>query len=149
MQKILSSVKKILPKDIKTVNLLLYISLLIFCFMFSQQRDLFHTSSSSYAYLNGHITDFYDYNKPLVDGNDYLTIIYAIFAIWNLPLKLFGLTHNVAATGVMLSIPELIWTKLLLVIFYFASAFVIYKISKQITNNVDNSKIVSIGQLKR
>ena len=117
--------------------------------MFSQHVDLFHTSSSSYAYLNGHITDFYDYNKPLVDGNDYLPIIYAIFAIWNLPLKLFGLTHNVAATGVMLSIPELIWTKLLLVIFYFASAFVIYKISKQITNNVDNSKIVSIGQLKR
>jgi Gpi18-like mannosyltransferase len=112
--------------------------------MFSQHVDLFHTSSSSYAYLNGHITDFYDYNKPLVDGNDYLPIIYAIFAIWNLPLKLFGLTHNVAATGVMLSIPELIWTKLLLVIFYFASAFVIYKISKQITNNVDNSKIVSI-----
>lgn len=149
MSKMLRSIKRILPTNIKTPYMFLYFGLLLFCFLFSQQVDLFHTSSSSYAYLNGHITDFYDYNKPLVDGNDYLPIIYAIFAIWNLPLKLFGLTHNVAATGVMLSIPELIWTKLLLVIFYFASAFVIYKISKQITNNVDNSKIVSIGQLKR
>lgn len=144
MLKILSSVRKILPKNIKTTYIFLYFGLLLLCFLLFQHGDLFHTSSSSYAYLKGHFTDFYDYNKTLVSGNDYLPLLYIIFAIWNLPLKLLGLTHDVAANGVLLSIPELIWTKLLLVVFYFASAYVIYKISRHITNNSDNSKIISI-----
>jgi hypothetical protein len=94
--------------------------------------------------LNGHITDFYDYNKPLVDGNDYLPLMYIIFAIWNLPLKILGLTHDVETYGIWLNIPELIWTKLLLVVFYFASAYIMYKICRYITNDEDNSKIISM-----
>lgn len=144
MSKMLRSIKRILPTNIKTPYMFLYFGLLLFCFLFSQQGDLFHTSSSSYAYLNGHITDFYDYNKPLVDGNDYLPLMYIIFAIWNLPLKILGLTHDVETYGIWLNIPELIWTKLLLVVFYFASAYIMYKICRYITNDEDNSKIISI-----
>jgi hypothetical protein len=45
---------------------------LIVCFVAFKQSDLTHTYTSSYAYLHGHVWDFYEYNKTIVTGNDYL-----------------------------------------------------------------------------
>lgn len=39
-----------------------YFVLVSACFLLFQQPDLYHASTSSYAYLHGHIADFYDYN---------------------------------------------------------------------------------------
>jgi len=116
---IIEKIKKLLPNGLNIIDLLAFFLVLAFCFILFQHGDLFYTSSSSYAYLHGHIFNFYDYNKTAVGRDDYLPLIYVIFAAWNMPLKLLGLMHDVASAGTYLTIVELVWTKLLLVAFYF------------------------------
>lgn len=135
--KILHYIKEIISDKRKLIAFVLYIALLMFCFLTFQHVDLFHTSSSSYAYLKGHFIDFYDYNKKVIGGNDYYALMYIIFAIWNIPLKIFGLMHN-TANGLVLSPIELFWTKMLLVVFFFATVKVIYNIAKLILNEKSN-----------
>jgi len=114
-----------------------YILVLTLCFLLFQQGDLAHTTVSSYAYLNGHFADFYEYNKKYMGGNDYLPLLYVIFAIWNIPLHLFGLTGSV---GGGLSPIENVWAKLLLVVFFFATVKVLAKISETIADDVDGTR---------
>jgi hypothetical protein len=145
MNKLTDKIKRILPEDFTLLDIALYVLVLASCYVLFQQTDLFHTSSTSYGYLNGHITDFYDYNNKLVSGWEYyLPLIYILFAIWNIPLKLFGLMHDVAASGITLSIPELAWSKLLIVIFYFATAYVIFLIAKSISGQSQKAKYVAV-----
>ncbi len=66
--------------------------------------------------------------------NNYLPIFYWIFALWNWPLKLAGLIPEVTRTTWILSNPiQTIWSKLLLVIFFFGSVNQVGKIAAQIT----------------
>lgn len=105
---------------------------LALCFLLFKQSDLTHTNASSFAYLHGHIWDFYDYNKIRTGGNDYLPIFYLIFALWNFPLKLLGLVPEISIeTWMYPTIIQTIWSKLLLAIFFFASVNLIGKISNQ------------------
>lgn len=104
--------------------------------------DIYHTATSSYAYLEGHLFDFYAYNKNIMHGNDYLPLIYLIFAAWNLPLHLLGLTTipiEPTHSTLLLSLPsspiEMMWWKLLMVLFYLGSINTIYKIAKHINVN--------------
>ena len=116
-----------------------YLFVLALSFLLFQQGDLSHTAASSYAYLNGHFADFYDYNKKYMGGNDYLPLIYVIFAIWNIPLHLFGLNSSMGGMGALLPIElaiEIAWAKLLLVAFFFAAAKVLAKISGVIGEGV-------------
>jgi Gpi18-like mannosyltransferase len=146
MNKITDKVKRILPDNLSLFDFILYVFVVTSCYILFQQTDLFHTSSSSYAYLNGHIADYYDYNNKIIAGEDpfYLPLIYIIFAIWNIPLKLFGLMHDVSVSGVTLSIVELAWTKLLIVIFYFATAFVIFLMGKSISGQSQKAKYIAV-----
>ena len=118
------------------------------CFLLFQQFDLFHTFISSYAYLGGHFVDFYDFNKQAVGGNDYLPLIYIFFAIWNLPLYFLDLIPSV--TNITLNVDELphqlqkidltlqlAWSKLLIVILFFASAQVLGKISIELKKDCE------------
>ena len=116
-----------------------YLLLLGACFLLFQQLDLYWTSASSYAYLNGHIADFYDHNKPLVRVNDYLPLVYAIFAAWNLPLKVLGLMSDISADGappgaafLVLTPLEVAWTKLLVVVAFAACVVWVKKIATSI-----------------
>jgi hypothetical protein len=103
------------------------------------QEDLIHTALSSYAYLQGHITDFYEYNKLYLRGNDYLPTLYLIFALWNIPLHLLGLASyptlevfNGLHWNLLMQSPtaiEIAWWKTLLALFYIGSAIVIHKIA--------------------
>lgn len=137
--------KRILPEGLNVSDLILYVLVIAGCYLLFQQADLFNTSSSSYAYLNGHIRDFYDYNNTVIPGEGaYLPLIYIIFAIWNLPLKLFGVMHNVAANGILLNVAELAWTKLLIVVFYFAAAYVIFLIGKTLTGQSQKAKYLAV-----
>jgi hypothetical protein len=146
MNKITDKVKRILPDDLSFLDLILYVFVVTSCYVLFQQTDLFHTSSSSYAYLNGHIADYYDYNNQIIAGEDpfYLPLVYILFAIWNIPLKLLGLLHDVATSGITLSVPELAWTKLLIVIFYFATAYIIFLIAKSISGQSQKAKIIAV-----
>lgn len=110
---------------------IIYIGTILFLFFtFQQGGDLKHTSISSYAYLNGHVIDFYDYNKNIVKFNDYLPLIYILFAIWNSPLKIFGLIHEENYKNLQLTMIEQLWTKTFLVLSFFVVGFILFKIGQ-------------------
>lgn len=105
------------------LNFALYLLALVLCIFIFKQSDLTHTYTSSYAYLFGHVSDFYDYNQPFMVRNDYLPLMYAIFALWNLPLKFLGLLTPAEMGDAVwkISTPiEILWSKLMLAAFFFA-----------------------------
>ena len=95
------------------------------CFITYQHGDIRHTGGSSIAYLNGHFLDFYEYNREKLGGDAYLPTTYIIFAIWNIPLRLFNIVTEPAME--VRTIARM-WYKLGSTMFYFASAYLIYKI---------------------
>lgn len=126
-------------------RLYFFLAILVFCFLVFQQADLFHTAISSYAYLNGHMLDFYDFNKLHLEYNHYLPMIYVFFAIWNIPLSILGLTSpangsNFAFESLIFpsSAIEIIWWKLLLVLFFCGSVYLVSAISKKINHLLVN-----------
>lgn len=105
---------------------------IVICFLFFLQQDLIHTATSSYAYLQGHIFDFYEYNKMLLGGNDYLPTLYVIFSIWNMPIHFLDLTSLQTLSHFQLDLAtpfEIAWWKTLLAFFYAGSTILIYKIA--------------------
>jgi hypothetical protein len=112
-----------------------YVISVMLCFLIFKQSDLTHTYTSSYAYLSGHILDFYDYNKPYMGRNDYLPLMYVIFALWNLPLELLGLLTpaDLGEATWQLSTPlEILWSKLMLSTFFLGCVILLAKISRLI-----------------
>lgn len=120
--------------------MLAYLMILLISFFCFQQGDLIHTFKSSYAYLGGHIHDFYDHNKSIMGFNDYLPLLYIIFAIWNLPLLFLGLIpHQSEFSTADLSV-HLFWSKFLLIIFFVSSACILAKIAKIIRSRGEISQ---------
>ena len=125
--------------SLSAFQIILSLITIAICFLFFLQGDLIHTALSSYAYLQGHITDFYEYNKLYLGGNDYLPTLYLIFALWNIPLHLLGLAtyptleiFNELHWNLLMQSPtaiEIAWWKTLLALFYIGSAIVIHKIA--------------------
>ena len=145
MNRVADQIKRILPDHFSVFDFVLYVLVVASCYVLFQQTDLFHTSSTSYAYLNGHFADFYEYNNRYVPGwQYYLPLVYIIFAIWNIPLKLLGLMHDIAVSGITLSVAELAWSKFLIVIFYFATAYVIFLIGKSISGQSQKAKSLAV-----
>lgn len=105
---------------------IIFIVLSILCSLCFIQGDILHTAGSSFAYLNGHIWDFYEYNQKHFTVNNYYPSTYILFAIWNIPIKLMGL-YPVPTTVV--SLATIMWFKLLPVCFYLYSAILVYKIA--------------------
>ena len=81
-------------KNIKILNIIwvIFFSILaILCFVsFQYSYDLSHTIACTYALLNGHIKDFYDFCMEQYQEINYMPTTYLVFAIWNLPLKILG-----------------------------------------------------------
>lgn len=124
-----------------TFAVLLFILTLLFVVPVYNQGDLNHTVVSSYAYLKGHLFDFYDFNQPFMWGNDYLPLLYGIFALWMAPYFFLGFPVASEISGPVVLAPgdiavlfpaEILWAKLLLVLFFLASVFLVYKIAKLI-----------------
>ena len=129
-----------LPLGLNIWHLFFYFFTLIICFLFFNQGDLNHTVRSSYAFLNGHIIDFYDYNKTIVYENNYLPVIYIIFAIWNLPVYYLGLTSNLSNGPMFLNTVELVWSKLLIALFFAGTIFLLNKCTELLSENKPNKK---------
>lgn len=111
--------------EIGVLDYFIFCVFAFFCFFSFQQGDILHTGGSSISYLNGHIWDFYDWNSKYLTLDAYMPSTYIIFAIWNVPLKLFGLMSEptmTVPTGVLM------WYKLLPTALYFLSGYLIYKI---------------------
>lgn len=129
---------------LSALRIFVYCVALVLCFFIFKQNDLTITYTSSYAYLQGHFLDFYDYNQPIVDRNDYLPLTYILFAIWNIPLKVLGLlTPTDMGVGVWLksSPVEILWSKLLIVCIFFACVFLLEKISTLIAPKLTNTPL--------
>jgi hypothetical protein len=96
------------------------------------QGDLTHTVLSSYGYLQGHIIDFYDYNLTFVGGNDYLPILYVVFAAWMAPFYFLGMPIASEFGALTLFPGEILWAKGLLVLFFVLSVRILYRIARLI-----------------
>ena len=110
------------------------------CFLLFQQGDILHTGGSSFAYLNGHVLDFYEYNAtvPDVQVNNYLPTTYILFALWNLPLKLLGVVTEVTQK---VGLFACMWYKLLPTLFFLGSSVIIYHIAKKMGMGEAKSKL--------
>jgi hypothetical protein len=132
------------------LKLLIYWTILILSFLLFQHPDLYHTATSSYAFLEGHFIDFYDYNKSVMEFTHYLPIIYLLYAIWNLPIYLLDFTtspEKVNFSWVPLNLPsapiEIIWWKILLIFLFFSSVHILGKISEFIEGDKNTSKFLA------
>lgn len=98
-----------------------------------------HTGGSSFAYLSGHIWDFYEVNLRSIGGNNYLPSTYILYTIWNAPLKIMNVI-----SGPTFDVGYIIfWYKLLPVVFLFGSAIIIYKIGVLLGLNNHNAFILT------
>ena len=126
--------------------------LFLFCFLSYESRDLFHTAGCSYGYLDGHFHDFYDYLAEfgMGENNDpglhaaYLPTVYLLFAVWNLPMKLFGVVPQATA---MLSLPAILWAKLLPTLVYLGCGFVVYLISDTLGFGKRKAKLAAFASV--
>lgn len=129
-------------KMFKALPYIVYFTIAIFCFfMFYFDWDVRQTAASAFGLLEGHILDFYDYCwniEGLAHGTIYEIVIYIIFALWNIPLYIFGVRPNGAELGVFASL----WNKLLLVIVFFACGFLLKAIAKKMELSEKRNKSV-------
>ena len=118
-------------KNISVIDWVLLFLLTGTCFFFFMQGDMLHTGGSSFAYLNGHIFDFYEYNLKTLGADNYMPTTYILFAIWNIPMRLF-VTQTADFDAPIL---VRLWYKLFTTIFYILIGFIIYKILRE--KNID------------
>lgn len=112
-------------KEIIILGVIILLTSTWFCFV----SDLQHTAGCSLAYLNGHIWDFYDYN---INGVGMATIvyyptIYILFAIWNIPLKILGITSINGNSPVIMFYEKMLGYVFLCFMFY-----LVYKIASMV-----------------
>jgi hypothetical protein len=119
-------VGEIVDKDFGIVDYIVMAALFLLCFFCFMQGDIMVTGNRSFL-MHTNLLDFYDacYEWTQDYGANYLPSTFLLFAVWNLPLRLFG---RVPADVMTNAAFNNLWYKLLPVLFYFASAILIYKI---------------------
>ena len=111
------------------------LSMLLFC----DAESLVQTSGASFGYLNRRFLDFYEYGRECgIRELSYMPLIYVIYAVWNLPLKLTFLVRY--------PMPEvpffiLVWYKLLPILLYLGCAYLVYKIACEIGMGKKKAKL--------
>lgn len=128
-----------IEKPLGLYDYIVFAVLAIVCFLSFQQGDIMHTAGSSYGLLQGHILDYYDwvaYEYNIWDS--YMPSTYFLFAIWNIPMKLFGI---VVEPEQFADFWVIMWYKLLPTLFYIGSAVLVYKIALQIGMGSGKSKL--------
>lgn len=127
---IIIKLKRILSKNwIKWVLLILILLLAYVTFLY---EDVAHTIDNSITFakaiFNGRILDFYELSAEFAQtryGANYSTLIYALFAIWNLPIwALSGVVGENFLTWWL----GLLWGKTFIVATTLATTYLIYKI---------------------
>ena len=131
---------------------LILAALMLFCFISYEMRDLYHTAGCSYGFLDGHFLDFYDYLSEQGIAEDgtvglhasYLPTVYLIFAIWNLPMKIFGIVPHATA---QLPTVAMLWAKVLPCLAFIAGAYVVFLITQELGFGVRRGKLVFYAYL--
>ncbi len=110
------------------VPYLIFAVFALICYVFFCYHDILITAHHSYGYLDGRFLDYYTASHEMdgTYGSNYFPLTFIFFAIWNLPLKLFGFAPSFFGDwGVVFAL----WNKLLPVLFLFASACVMYRLA--------------------
>lgn len=133
-------------KPLKKIDYIIFAIFGIVCFLTFQQGDIMHTAGCSYGYLQGHFWDFYEWDAYQYNmWASYMPSTYLVFALWNIPIKLLGIVtcpeRFAANTAVLM------WYKLLPVLLYLASGYLIYKISMVIGMGGKKSRLCAYAFL--
>lgn len=105
--------------------------LLLFCYFSFFQSDIYVSGWNSLNYLFGNPLEFYDNCKKIQGQDNFFTAnypptLFAIFAIWLYPFKLFGLIKSPFYFS-----PYLVyWLKLLTSLVYIATGLLFYQITQ-------------------
>lgn len=127
--------------DFTIVDYVVISIVLVVCFFSFQQGDILHTAGSSFAILNGHLLDFYEYNAAGGLPDAYMISTYIVFAVWNIPLRIMGLGE---IPTMAFPTYALMWFKLLPVLFYIACGYLVYLIALEIGFKKNVSKACMI-----
>ena len=105
--------------------------LLVFCFFSFFQGDIYVTGWNSLNYLFGNPLDFYENCKKFQGAGklamaNYPPSIFAVFAAWLYPFKLFGLIKSPAYFPLYL----VYWLKLLTSLIYLATGYIFYQVTQ-------------------
>ena len=72
------------------INYLFYFYCSVFFILFVHP-DLVHTSIASNTLFSTSLSNFYDLNKSIIGESSYFPLLYLLFSIWHLPLKILGI----------------------------------------------------------
>ncbi|QNM10223.1 hypothetical protein [Wansuia hejianensis] len=116
-------------RDWDKFDLIFMAVVFMICYVSFVQGDIMVTGNRSFL-MHTNPLNFYDACAEWTNdyGANYLPSTFLMFAIWNLPLRLFGRVPSDVMTNSLLNN---MWYKMLPVIFFFASAVLIYKICIQ------------------
>lgn len=128
-----------MTNTVKKRDYILFTVCAVICFLVFQQGDIRHTGGCSFAYLQGHILDFYEWNASQAQlYASYMPSTYILFAIWNLPVKLLGLQTQ---PQLEVSYWLMMWYKLLPTLFYLGSAVLMYRIARELELGEGKAKL--------
>lgn len=139
-------IKKVfeLEKPLTKWDILLFLLIAVVCFFTFEHTDILHTAGSSFGYLNGHFLDFYEYNASFGLYDSYMPSTYLTFALWNIPLKLFGI---IKVPTQVVSIFVIMWYKLLPVGIYMVTGYLVYRIALEIGMGSRKAKLCTYAYL--
>lgn len=111
-----------------------------FCFVSFVHPDILCTANRSWILYDG-ILDFYDNVAEWTrdNGANYMPSTFVLFAIWNLPLKLLGIDAPSSVHEYRMGL--CFWYKLLPLVFFVGSAYLIYRVAKEIGLENHKAKI--------
>ncbi len=133
------SVGIIMKKIAEKKDFILFAVCAVICYLVFQQGDIRHTGGCSFAYLQGHILDFYEWNVEKADMYaSYMPSTYILFAIWNIPVKLLGILNE---PKLEVSYWLMMYYKLLPTLFYLGSSVLIYKIIEELSLGKGRAKL--------
>ncbi len=104
-----------------------------------QQGDLLLTAGPTLTMLDGHVLDFYDYVYPAWGRMVYLPSTYFVFALWNFPLKLFGIRPPLEQFQP--PFVYIMYYKLALAVAYFISGWLVLLILRRAGFSEKNSRL--------
>ncbi len=122
--------------------------IILFCYFSFNHPDIACTATHGYGLLEcifkGNFLKFYDYAQSTAV---YPITVYIMFAVWSLPVFIINKIFSIPFWGVLnhdaMTYPVLMWYKLLPTLFYFATAYLLYKIVLYIKNCENTAKWTS------
>ena len=112
---------------------------------FTYHSDILNTAGSAFTFLNGHILDFYTVNADLGYYDIYMPGVYILFAIWNIPLYILGYGRTLVPFAEMsYPYPVYLWFKLLPVLCYFLTSFLIREIMLEVGFSGRKARIAQV-----